>query len=532
MKALLVYPRYPDTFWSFRHALGFTSKKALSNPLGLLTVAALLPAEWEKRAVDMNVSALDPQDIVWSDLVFVSAMVAQQTSAREVIELCRRLDRKVVAGGPLFTSAWQQLGFDAVDHLLLNEAELTLPRFLADLDRGCPGHLYRTAERADITRTPAPLFSLLDMTQYAMASVQYSRGCPYDCEFCDIVVLDGRRPRTKTGPQMIAELEALRGAGFMRGSVFIVDDNFIGNRHLLKAEILPAIAAWNREHGYPYRFATQTSINVVDDEELTRLMSDAGFGQLFIGIESPAAASLAECNKLNNRGRDQVAAVKLLQRRGFEVMGGFIVGFDSDDPAHIFEQQIDFIEQSGIVTAMVGMLTAAPETRLWRRLEQEDRLLPRGSGDNTDGTTNLVPRMGIRTLLAGYQRILRTIYSPHSYYRRIHTFLEEYRPNPELGIGFRRQGYRLLDFFRCALVLGLRDRARGQFWKTIGSALCRRPGLVGIAVQLAAQGYHLRQVSDRIQRLQIEEQPLPSRPGSRRASRPESAAPAPTAITG
>ena len=349
MKILLVYPSYPDTFWSFTHALRFISKKAAFPPLGLLTVAAMLPAEWEKKLVDMNATTLSDEDIKWADYVFISAMVVQRDSVEEVISRCNRLNAPIVAGGPLFTTGYDE--FEGVDHFVLGEAEVTLPLFLDDLARGTPKPLYENDECPEIDNTPLPLWSLINMKLYSSMSIQYSRGCPFDCEFCDIVILNGHKPRTKNKEQMIAELDTLYSAGW-KGGVFIVDDNFIGNKKKLKAETLPVMIEWSKEHKYPFSFFTEVSINLADDEELMQLMAEAWFDRIFIGIETPNEESLVECNKLPNKGRDLTAAVKKLQNRGFEVQGGFIVGFDSD-PVSIFRSQINFIQKSGIVTAMV-----------------------------------------------------------------------------------------------------------------------------------------------------------------------------------
>jgi radical SAM superfamily enzyme YgiQ (UPF0313 family) len=419
MKILMVYPRYPDTFWSFRHALKFISKKASFPPLGLLTVASMLPAEWEKKLVDLNVKALSNADLKWADLVFISAMVVQKESAIDVIARCRGLGIKVVAGGPLFTTGYEE--FEGIDHFVLGEAEVTLPLFLADLAAGQPKKLYLSGERPDINRTPLPMWSLIDMKQYSGMSMQYSRGCPFDCDFCDIIVLNGHEPRTKGRQQMIDELDALYHSGW-RGSLFIVDDNFIGNKNKLKKETLPAMIEWSKRKKYPFLFFTEASINLADDDELMELMAEAGFNRVFIGIETPNEDSLVECNKLQNKNRDLAASVKKIQNRGFEVMGGFILGFDND-PASIFSKQIRFIQQTGIVTAMVGLLNAPKGTKLYKRLKKEDRLLDDFTGDNTDYSLNFVPKMKIENLMAGYKNVLDTIYSPRQYYERVVNFL-------------------------------------------------------------------------------------------------------------
>jgi radical SAM superfamily enzyme YgiQ (UPF0313 family) len=347
------------------------------------------------------------------------------------------------------------------------------------------------------------LFSLLDLDKYAQVTIQYSRGCPYDCEFCDIIILDGRRPRTKTREQITAELDAVYQTGF-RGGLFIVDDNFIGNRKKLKADILPAIIKWMRGKEYPFNLLTEASIDLVDDDDLMRLMSDAGFNRVFVGIESPNEESLTECNKFKNQNRDLVASVKRLQNYGFEVMGGFIVGFDSD-PVSIFKNQISFIEKSGIVTAMVGLLNAPPDTRLWRRLEKENRLLPSGTGDNTDGTTNIIPKMGFELLVNGYKQILQAIYTPKNYYERILTFFKEYQPNQKVGRKFKLEFYHLTGLIKSTLILGIRDSARLHYWKLMLATLWRYPRLISLSITLAVQGFHFRKVYEKVKRIKVDE---------------------------
>jgi len=506
LKILLVYPQYPDTFWSFKYALKLSRKKALNTPLGPLTVAALLPPEWEKKFVDMNVRKLTDKDIKWADYVFISAMVVQQKSALEVAHRCKKLNTKVVAGGPLFTTGYELVNFDEIDHVIRNEAEITLPVFLEDLKNGCPKHTYQTDEKADITRTPVPLYSLAEVSKYNQVTVQYSRGCPYDCEFCDIIVMDGHRPRTKTKEQMLAELEAIYELGY-RGTVFIVDDNFIGNRRKLKAEILPAMLEWQRDKKYPFKFLTEASINMVDDDEMCQMMSDVGFTRVFVGIETPNEESLAECNKYKNQNRDLVADVKKLQNHGFEVMGGFILGFDSD-PLSIFKNQINFIQKSGIVTAMVGLLMAPPETKLWRRLEKENRLLPGATGDNTDGSTNIIPKLRFDVLINGYKQVLKEIYSPKQYYERIHTFLKEYRTNEKIKRGFKLKLSKIRALIKVTIALGIKDWARLYYWKMVFSTLRKYPRHIGVALTLAAQGLHFRKVYEKVKQLEIDNKML------------------------
>ena len=494
MKVLLVYPRYPDTFWSFRHALKFISKKAAFPPLGLLTVAAMLPKEWEKKLVDLNVTALADKDLKWADYVFLSAMVAQQNSAREVIDRCRKLGTKVVAGGPFFNTGYEDFGFNDIDHLIFGEAEDLLPLFVEDLEKGCAKHIYKSEEFPDIRETPVPLWELINTKKYQSMTIQYSRGCPFNCEFCDIVILNGHKPRTKDKDQIIAELDALYEIGW-RGGVFFVDDNFIGNRRKLKSEILPAVIEWMEEKKRPFRFYTEASINLADDESLMRLMTAAGFDMVFVGIESPSAESLVECNKLPNKDRDLLASVKKIQNHGLQVQGGFIVGFDSD-PISIFKSQIEFIQKSGIVTAMVGVLMAPPETRLYKRLKQENRLLPKGSGDNTDGSTNFIPKMGHETLARGYKHVVDTIYAPKQYYERIKTFLNEYKPGSreKLKISLLQ----LIALIRSAWVLGFRENGRLHYWKLVIWTLLKKPRTFPLSMTLAVQGFHFRKVAGKI----------------------------------
>jgi radical SAM superfamily enzyme YgiQ (UPF0313 family) len=393
MRILMVYPEFPDTFWSFKHALKFVRKQATGQPLGLLTVAAILPTGWEKRLVDVNVRDLRREDLAWADYVFISAMTVQRESTQRVIARCKEVGVKIVAGGPLFTNEPDQ--FPEVDHLVLNEAELTLPAFLADLARGCAQRVYTTTEYPDIRQTPVPLWGLADLNRYVSMSIQFSRGCPFNCDFCNVTALFGHRPRVKTAEQIIAELDSLYKLGWRR-SVFFVDDNFIGNKKALKEEILPALISWRKgKVGVP--FNTEVSINLADDEELMRMMAEAGFNAVFVGIETPSEEGLAECNKYQNKGRDLIENVKRIQRAGMEVQGGFIVGFDSDTPS-IFQRQIEFIQKSGIVTAMVGLLQAPYGTALYKRLVGEGRVRESISGDNVDGSTNIITRMNLDAL--------------------------------------------------------------------------------------------------------------------------------------
>jgi len=487
MNTLLLYPAFPDTFWSFKHALKFIHKKAAFPPLGLLTVASMMPRSWPKRLVDTNVIKLTEKDLTWADSVFISAMAVQRESARQIITRCNKAGLKVIAGGPLFTD--EHAAFEAVDHFLLNEAELTLPSFLEDLKQGCAAQVYRTSEFADIRKTPPPMWQLIDMKRYAAMSIQFSRGCPFNCDFCNITALLGHRVRIKTAAQIIAELDCIYNLGW-RGQIFFVDDNFIGNKKYLMTELLPAIIEWQKNKKQ-IRFNTEASVNLADNEPLMQLMVDAGFESVFIGIETPAEAGLAECNKRQNKNRDLVASVKRMHRIGLQVQGGFIVGFDSDTPS-IFQRQIDFIQKSGIVTAMVGLLNAPPGTRLYNRMQQEGRLAGLISC-NTDGTTNIIPRMDLNTLSDGYKKIMRQIYSPKIYYERVRTFLKDYKaPKAHIKMDFQR----CMAFIRSSIRLGIFGKERFQYWKLLLWTLHKRPGMLPLAITFAIYGHHFRKVCE------------------------------------
>ncbi|MGD1007820.1 MAG: DUF4070 domain-containing protein [Ignavibacteriaceae bacterium] len=491
MNILLVYPMYPDTFWSFKHALKFVSKEASFPPLGLLTVAAMLPKGWYIKLIDMNVNQLIDDDILWADFVFISAMSIQSESANLVIERCKKLHTKIVAGGPLFTSSPEY--YQNIDHLILNEAEITLPPFLSDLEKGKPKQLYTSEEWAEITTTPLPLWDLISVKNYTSMNLQYSRGCPFDCDFCDITVLYGRKPRTKSKEQVIIELDALYFTGW-RGPVFFVDDNFIGNKVKLKKEILPAIAEWNEKRKNPFYFNTEVSINLADDDKLMQLMAKADFEAVFIGIESPNEASLIECNKNQNRNRDLISSVRKIQESGLEVQGGFIVGFDNDPPA-IFDKLTNFIQESGIVTAMVGLLNAPKGTKLQKRLINEGRLINDFTGNNTDFSINFIPRMNPKVLLDGYKKILNTIYSPKYYYERVMRFMKDFEPKKKKV--FHLNPNYILALFKSMFKLGVIGEERIYYWKLFFWSLFLKPQLFSLAILFTVYGFHFRKISNR-----------------------------------
>jgi len=466
------------------------SKRAALPPLGLLTIAALLPRRWELRVVDLNVRKLRDADVRWADYVMISAMLIQEDSVRSAVQQCKKWNKAVIGGGPLFTT--NHSAFPEVEHVVIGEAEELMPQLIADMESGRLAKFYRSDQRPDITQSPVPRWDLINPHDYATMAVQFSRGCPFDCEFCDIVIMNGRVPRTKTPDQLIRELDALRAHGW-RHTVFIVDDNFIGNRARTKA-LLERLIAWRRETGAACGFVTEASVNLAEDPELCELMVQAGFKRVFVGIESPVDESLVECRKRQNQQRDLAEAVRTLQRCGLDVMGGFIVGFDSD-PHDIFKQQFEFIQRSGVATAMVGLLQALPQTRLYQRLAREGRLLNTSTGNNTDAVLNFRTRLNREDLLRGYCELMRRLYEPRAYYERIMTFLREYRSRgPECPPS-------LSDIKACVKsfwVLGVWHRGRRAFWRFCLRTLAEGPSQFRAGMELAIMGFHYRQVANQL----------------------------------
>ncbi len=488
MNILLVYPKCPDSFWSFKHALKFISKKASVPPLGLITVSAMLPEIWQKKLVDLNITALRTNDIQWADYIFISAMYIQKESVNKVILESKKWNKKIVAGGPLFTQEYKN--YPDVDHFILNEAEITMPLFLADLKEGKAQRIYKTDKYAGLPQSPVPDFHLLSLKDYAAMNIQFSRGCPFACDFCEITTLLGHQVRMKNPQQIIDELEKLYNLNW-RGAIAIVDDNFIGNIKEIKKNLLPEMTKWMQNHKYPFNFSMQSSINLADDKALMTQLIRAGFNSAFIGIETPDELSLKCCNKVQNKNRDLIRSVKIIQQAGIQVSGGFIVGFDTDTSS-VFQRQIDFIQQSGIVSAMVGLLNAPKNTKLYNQLKAENRLTIEATGNNTDSSMNFIPKMDFNELLDGYKKIIANIYSTKPYYKRVRQLLLNYnrlnkrKSNVNIAL--------LKGFLKSVFIIGVREKGRYEYWKFILWTIFKRPKSIADAITYTVYGYHFRTI--------------------------------------
>ncbi len=490
MKVLMIYPEFPDTFWSFKHALPFQGKRSAYPPLGLLTVAAMLPGSWEKRAVDLNVRPLRDSELEWADVVFLSGMMVQGPSMKKIIARAKERGLRTVVGGPIASAKDSSIA-DA-DHVVEGEAEELLSILAKDLESGTARVHYKAPVLPDLTQVPLPDLDLVDLRKYSAMAVQYSRGCPFTCEFCDIIEIYGRRPRTKTPEQICAELTQIHERGW-RGRVFLVDDNFIGNKKNVK-KLLPELVRWNRDRKYPFSFLTEASLNLAEDSELLRLMHEANFNSVFMGIETPVAESLKETTKFQNLRKDLLESVRLVQSYGMEVMAGFIVGFDHDPP-DVFERQIQFIRDAAIPVSMVGLLSALPNTQLWRRLKAEGRLLRESLGNNTLLDMNFIPRMDTQELLDGYRRILETIYYPGEYFDRVQAFLSQLGTAARTPISFSD----ILAVARSVWGQGLRSHYRKEYWKFLAQTLRRHRRHLDKALALAIMGHHFFELTGTVE---------------------------------
>lgn len=462
MNVLLIYPEMPDTFYAMKHFNKAIGRKAAYPPLGLLTIAPLLPHTWHKRLLDLNLKPLTNKELEWADYVLLSAMNVQEQSVRDIIANCNSMNVPVIAGGPLFTHEYSR--FDGVAHFVLNEAEITLPLFLEDLENGQAKQIYQSDEYADISTSPLPDFSLADMDEYLYSIVQYSRGCPYMCDFCDVTALFGRKPRTKTSQQIINELEWLEKFSDVK-LVLFADDNLIGNKRILKGDLLPALIKWRKAHNPSFFFATQLTINLADDEELMTLLIDAGFRHIFIGIETPDEDGLKQSRKNQNLKRNQLENITKLHQAGFIISAGFIVGFDTDTPS-IFDQQVDFIQKSGIPLPIVNILKAPPGTELFDRMVKEERISKPFAF--AEGDTNIYPIMDESVLYDGFISLTERIYEPQKSYERLIRFLETYKaPKTEVKVPESYNWSDLMIIIRVVFLLGIKSANRKYFWKLI-----------------------------------------------------------------
>jgi radical SAM superfamily enzyme YgiQ (UPF0313 family) len=502
--ALLVYPAFPPSYWGYTYALDFVGKKSAMPPLGLLTVAALFPEnDWHLKVVDMNVEPLTDADLAWADYVFTSTMIVQKQSFYEVLRRCNQLNLPVIAGGPHPTSYQEEIKQEAdgvVSHFLSGEVEHIFQNFLTDLLHGTAKEVYegpRTVNKVqtDITTTPVPRFDLIRLADYGSMAVQFSRGCPFDCEFCDITKLFGRVPRTKTNAQFLAEFDRLYELGW-RDAVFVVDDNFIGNKRDAM-RLLPAITAWQKERNYPFDLSTETSVNLVEIPGMLDAMAEAGFTMTFLGIESPNDAVLETTVKKQNTNRDETArdyllrAVHTIQSHGIEVTAGFIIGLDQDTE---FQPHIDFIQQAGIPRAMTGLLTALKKTNLYNRLEKEGRLLHESTGNNVSVELNFVPELDREVLIREYKRVLRALYDPSltHFFARCLTLFEHLKPRQRLvRIGKSEMRACMKSIWRQLLS---RQQGPAYLW-FLWRVLRRYPRMLPNAVRMAIMGYHFEKVT-------------------------------------
>ncbi len=489
MKILFVYPEMPETCWTMDKEIQLGGYKALFPPLGLLTVAAMLPEEWDKKLVDLNVERLHDKYIQEADFIFVGGMNVQEVSMREIIHRAKKFDKPVVAGGPLLTHEYER--FPEIDYLILNEAEITLPLFLDDLEKGTLKRVYKTDEFANVHETPIPLWHLAKMDKYAAGIIQYSRGCPYMCDFCDVTSLFGRRPRTKTADQIIRELESIPDIDRF-GNLFFADDNLIGNKKEVKQDLLPRLKEWQDTKEEKLWFSTQLTITLADDEEMLDQMLEAGFGTVFIGLETPDEETLALCRKKQNTKRNLVDNIKYLQNKGFEVMAGFILGFDNDDEG-VFDRQIEFIQESGITMCIIGLLNAPPGTELHERMKKENRLLDQNWF--FEGATNIVPIMDTKILMDGFNRTVSYLYSGKGFYERTVKFLSMYeKPEIHKKSKFVFRFYMLRGLLMGFYKLGITNPDRKYFWKLLFWCIKNKPSMWTYSIQAFARATHFRDV--------------------------------------
>ncbi|BAU64391.1 Radical SAM domain protein [Stanieria sp. NIES-3757] len=463
MRVLLIYPLFPKSFWSFEKTLRLVDRKVLLPPLGLITVAAILPQEWELKLVDRNIRSVSDSEWDWAELIIISGMIVQKEDLLTQIKEAKKRGKPVAVGGPYATTSPEEVEAVGTDYLVLDEGEITLPMFVKAIERGETKGIFRTPEKADVTKTPIPRYDLLEIDAYDSMSVQFSRGCPFQCEFCDIIVLYGRKPRTKTPQQLISELEHLYNLGW-RGGVFMVDDNFIGNKRNVKL-LLKELKVWMQAKDYPFSFDTEASVDLAQDPELMELMVDCSFKKVFLGIETPDESSLALTQKFQNTRDPLSESVDKITRAGLQVMAGFIIGFDGEK-AGAGDRIVRFVEQTAIPIAMFSMLQALPHTALWHRLEKEGRLIDRGANINQTTLMNFIPTRPMEEIAQEYINGFWQLYDPERYLDRV------YRYFMKLGIP-KHSGKRRLDSKAVSAILtlfwrqGILRQTRWIFWRNL-----------------------------------------------------------------
>ncbi|HXK29342.1 MAG TPA: B12-binding domain-containing radical SAM protein [Candidatus Binatia bacterium] len=491
--ALLVYPKFPPSYWGAQYALEFIGKKSAMPPLGLLTVAGMFPSGYQLKVVDMNVDPLTEEHLEWADMVFTSTMIVQKDSLREVIERAKRAQVPVIAGGPHPTTFYEEI--DGVDHFVLDEVEDTFGEFLKDFEKGRAQRIYRSSAKPSIKDAPLPRYDLINIHTYGSMALQFSRGCPFDCEFCDITKLFGRVPRTKSAEQILAEFDVLYNLGW-RGRMFLVDDNFIGNKRDAM-HVLPEIARWQKARNYPFSLYTEASVNLSGLDDLLDAMVDAGFTMAFLGIETPNREALLKTKKAQNTHRHDdnflLNAVRKIQEKGLEVTAGFILGLDSDGE-EAFDAQIEFIQQAGIPTAMVGLLSALKGTDLYKRLQNEGRLLEESSGNNVSVSLNFRTEMDHEVLIQGYKRVLSTLYDPglKNYFGRCLTMLQRVKSRSHVTPKIGKAEWMALAK---SLKRQLLSRQGPAYLKFLLTVLKEKPRVFSDAVRLAILGYHFEKTT-------------------------------------
>ena len=489
IKVLMVWPRFPASFWSLGEVMEIVPERSLVPPLGLITVAGLCPKQWKIRLIDLAFEELRDEDILWADLVMVSAMAVQREGVRQTLERAAKLNRRTMIGGP-YASSEPNTMLTLADHVVVGEPDEIFAEIAADLERGSARRLYRVTEKPDVSRTPIPRFDLLALQKYTLVSVQFSRGCPFTCEFCDIITLYGRRPRTKSPAQLIGELDALLRLGW-RKDVFVVDDNFIGNSKAA-LELAQELEAWQRRNRYPFAFFTEASIDLAARPALLDAMVKANFCRVFIGIESPSAESLKETKKFQNLRRDPLDSIRFIQQHGLWVMGGFIVGFDSDPP-DIFDQQIDFVEHAAIPWAMTGVLQAPPTTPLYERMKREGRLLQDNPEPSNFDPPNFRTVLPLPELLDGTKRMLLTLYDPRRFYERVLDSLERWQLQPEQKAPALSLLYLLRVLLKSVWKQGVLAGYRRAYWRYMRRLMLRwglHPQKRRLGFELALSGHH------------------------------------------